>query len=501
MVKLKYLFMGIFALILGGCGGEDSGAPSQSNEVVITELQVTPQNSYIPVGLELQLVAQALMSNGKVFDVTANPAVTWRSSAPDTVLVDNKGLVKGVSVGNAIITASGTNDRGQYFEATTSIEVTDAVVVGLQVTPPIDDIAMGLTKEYEATAIFSDNSTLDVTKFTELTWSSSNESIATISNDPDTKGLATGITPGVVTITASGSANGKSFSASAELTINNKVITGLRVEPDAGLIPVGLDYKFTAFAIFSDGSTVDVTKQPALTWSIDNTEVATIDASKGKKGVAKGLNVGTAMVKASAIVKGVEFSDTATLTVTDAVVTRLEIAPSSASVTVGLDVSLAATAFLSDGTSRDVTYDAALSWHSLNTSIATVSSVTADKGVVRGVRAGNTIIRATGIYNGKFFSADAALTVNDAVVTRLDITPKIMSVAKGNQAHFKAIALLNNGQEINVTDHLTLSWSSNNPSVATITTGHRNGNGTVTGVNLGVVTVHAQSRIGGVNFD
>ncbi|MGL5008022.1 MAG: Ig-like domain-containing protein [Plesiomonas sp.] len=501
MAKLKYLLMSAFMLMLGGCGGEDNGAPSQPDLVVITELQVTPQNAHIPVGLELQLVAQALMSNGDVVEVTTHPAITWRSSDSGIASVDDKGLVKGVNIGNTTITASGHNDRGQYFEATTAINVTDATVVGLQITPPVADIAAGLTQDFVATAIFSDNSTLDVTHFAELTWSSSNESIATISNDLESKGIATGITPGVVSITASGRANGKPFSATAQLTVSNKVITGLRISPDLGSTPVGIDYKFSAFAIFSDGSMFDVTTQPALTWRSDNTAIATIDASKGKQGIATGVSVGTATMSASAVLQGQTFSDTATLTVTNAVVTRLAVTPNIASVPARLTVFFTATAFFSDGTSKDVTNNAALSWHSLNTAVATVNSIPGSKGVATAVRAGEAIITASGTYHGKLFSADATLTVTNAVVTRLDITPLKASVAKGNSLPFTVIATLNNGQQTNVTNHLALSFSSSNPNIATITTGHRNKNGIATGVTEGTVTIRAQGWDGLARFE
>ncbi|MGL6117777.1 hypothetical protein, partial [Plesiomonas sp.] len=63
MVNFKYLFIGAIALILGGCGGEDRGAPLQSDAVVITALQITPKTGRIPVGLEMQLAAFAQMSN------------------------------------------------------------------------------------------------------------------------------------------------------------------------------------------------------------------------------------------------------------------------------------------------------------------------------------------------------------------------------------------------------------------------------------------------------
>ena len=51
-----------------------------------------------------------------------------------------------------------------------------------------------------ATGTYSDNSTQDLTN--TVSWSSSNSAIATVSNSSGSQGLATGIAPGTVTITA-----------------------------------------------------------------------------------------------------------------------------------------------------------------------------------------------------------------------------------------------------------------------------------------------------------
>ncbi|MGL5101931.1 MAG: Ig-like domain-containing protein [Plesiomonas sp.] len=501
MVNFKYLFIGAIALILGGCGGEDRGAPLQSDAVVITALQITPKTGRIPVGLEMQLAAFAQMSNDQVIDVTTNPTVTWRSSDAQVMTVDNKGLVTAINVGHAIITASGTNEHNQYFEATASIEVTDAVVTGLQVTPPTIDIAAGLTTNYIATAILSDNSTLDVTRLTGLTWTSSDETIAIISNASGIKGQAKGIAPGIVTIMASGSVNGNVFSATAKLTINNKVITGLRIDPKSGETPVGLDYAFTASAIFSDGSTRDVTKESALTWSSEDIEVATVGSSDDRQGVATGVRTGTAVIRASGIVQGETFTDTATLTVTDAVVTRLAVTPTPVSLTEGLSTSLTATAFMSDGTTKDVTDHGLLSWYSLDTSIATVSNAADSKGSVTAISVGEVIIRASGMVNNQSFNADAILTVNNAVIIGLEITPESGSVAHGNNFQFTAKAILNNGQQVDLTDEPTLSWSSDNPNIASIITGQLTLNGIAAGVNPGTVAIRAHVLVGNIPFD
>jgi len=66
---------------------------------------------------------------------------------------------------------------------------------------PVDVvIAQNATVQYDAIGFFSDGTTRDIT--TEVTWSSSDTTIATISNAIGTQGLAVGIQDGVTTISA-----------------------------------------------------------------------------------------------------------------------------------------------------------------------------------------------------------------------------------------------------------------------------------------------------------
>jgi hypothetical protein len=69
------------------------------------------------------------------------------------------------------------------------------------VTPANKYVGYHTTLQYTATGHFSDNTTQDITK--SVTWSSSDTSVATISNQLGSKGLATtdGVT-GTTVITA-----------------------------------------------------------------------------------------------------------------------------------------------------------------------------------------------------------------------------------------------------------------------------------------------------------
>jgi TolB protein len=63
------------------------------------------------------------------------------------------------------------------------------VLKSIAVTPANASIRQDGTQQYTATGTYSDGSTADLT--TEVTWSSSNEGVATVSNTPGSQGLAT----------------------------------------------------------------------------------------------------------------------------------------------------------------------------------------------------------------------------------------------------------------------------------------------------------------------
>lgn len=216
--------MGAMALFLGGCGSEHSNVSFHSDHdhrSSVIELRVTPTSNRIPAGLEQQLVARAHMSDGTIANVTAHPKVIWDSSDIRIAKVDNEGRVTGIQIGRATIKASGTNPCGQHFEATTRVEVTGATITGLRVTPAAPSIPTGFTQEFMATALLSDGTALVVTDFSGLTWRSSDDDVATVSNQQGIKGHVTGLTMGKAEIIASLSLNRQTFSDTAKPAVRD----------------------------------------------------------------------------------------------------------------------------------------------------------------------------------------------------------------------------------------------------------------------------------------
>jgi uncharacterized protein YjdB len=172
-------------------------------------IAVTPTSGSLAVGTTLQLTADIRDAAGNPLSLTA----TWSSSAPGVATVSSTGLVTGVALGTATITA-----KVQALSATASITVVppvSAITVDLGGNEPLE---VGLTRQALATAIDGAGQPIQVT----FTWSSSDAGIASV----DQTGLVTGVGKGTATITAavgteSGSASIKVVGGETTIFGNN----------------------------------------------------------------------------------------------------------------------------------------------------------------------------------------------------------------------------------------------------------------------------------------
>ncbi|VFB09619.1 intimin/invasin family protein [Aeromonas salmonicida] len=471
-------------------------------DAVVSSLQITPYVNVLPVGLSVQLKSEAIMSDGQVLDVTDNDTVSWRSSNPAIATIINsgedKGMVTGVSAGTVTITASG-EANGQTFSRTADVTITDAVVSSLQITPYVNVLPVGLSVQLKSEAIMSDGQVLDVTDNDTVSWRSSNPAIATIINSGEDKGMVTGVSAGSVTITASGEANGQTFSRTADVTITDAVVSSLQITPYVNVLPVGLSVQLKSEAIMSDGQVMDVTDNDTVSWRSSSPAIATIISSGEDKGMVTGVSTGTVTITASGEANGQTFSGTADVTITDAVVSSLQITPYVNVLPVGLSVQLKSEAIMSDGQVLDVTDNDTVSWRSSSPAIATIISSGEDKGMVTGVSTGTVTITASGEANGQTFSGTADVTITDAVVSSLQITPYVNILPVGLSVQLKSEAIMSDGQVLDVTDNDTVSWRSSNPAIATIINSGED-KGMVTGVSAGSVTITASGEANGQTF-
>ncbi len=134
----------------------------------------------------------------------------------------------------------------------------------------------------------------------------------------------------------------------------------------------------------------------------------------------------------------------------------IAVTPATASVPIGGTQQFTATATFSDGSTKNVTTSS--TWSSATTGVATVVPTT---GVATGVAPGASVITAT--YGGK--TGTATLTVTNAAVVSIAVTPLAASVAINGVQQFTALATYSDGTT-NVDVTATSTWNSATPAVA-----------------------------------
>ncbi|MEL0027812.1 MAG: Ig-like domain-containing protein, partial [Perlucidibaca sp.] len=458
------------------------GAKSGTTELTVTPaelvtISVAPAAAKLAKGYQLQFQATGTFSDGSKADVTS--VVTWTSNASSTASVSNaagsQGLVKGLAAGSATITAV---DPATFLQGSQSMQVTDATLTSIDVTAgnpasATPSLAKGKTLQFSALGHFSDATTLDLSQ--QVTWSSDDLTIATISNADDSNGLATALKEGAVAITAT-VADGTA--GSATLTVTSAVLTKIEVAPASASLVKGLSQPYQATGTYSDNTTADITTQ--VTWSSDDAAIASVSNAAGSEGVVKGTGVGGTSI--SAVLDGV--TGAADVTVTAAELTEVQVSTSNASVAVGDKPQFVATGLYTDGSTQDLT-DSVV-WSSSDLTVADVSNASGSEGLVTALKAGSTDITAS--FASK--SGKATLTVTAAEVRSLEITPANPSMPKGTTLKLKATAVYSDGSRVVVTD--TVTWSSADNAKATVSNDSGN-KGLVAANGLGEVVISASN--------
>lgn len=425
---------------------------------------------------------------GQQFTWDVTPWVTWTSSDPTVATIQSwdwwqstPGLATGVAPGQTIITAV-------WFDlsATASLTVIGSPVpTSLTVSPSTASVAAGQTIPFVATLNFSDNSHQPVTG--SASWSSSNSAVATVgTSGSGTPGLATGVTQGTVTITATYSIDGLNFSSGANLTVLAPVPVSLMLSPGQAAIPNGEKQQFVATLTYSDYSQQNVTT--AATWNSSDSLVAIVGTGggPGSPGMASALAQGTTTITAAYRAGGTDFTATGLLKVTPPIPVDLSVSPANATIAAGKTEQFAVVVTYSDNTQQDQTGGAV--WSSQNTAVATVGSVgSGTPGLALGVAQGSTVVMAN--YQG--LNAQASLTVTPPPIpTSLTLTPRNSTISVGGSQQFTAILTYSDNTQADVTTSAV--WNSSNTAVATV--GSAGGLGTpglVVGITSGSAGISA----------
>ena len=166
-------------------------------------------------------------------------------------------------------------------------------ISSIYITPSAATIAVNGTQQLLATGTYSDGSKSQLSGST-VGWSSSDDTIATITNG----GLVKGVATGAATMTAS--AEGVSGTANVTVTVQNLtsiIITATQgsSNPPSTVTISGVPATLQFYAYANGLVTQDITN--AVTWSSSNTNVATIST-----GLTSGSGLATSVATGSTVI-------------------------------------------------------------------------------------------------------------------------------------------------------------------------------------------------------
>ncbi|MGB0895458.1 MAG: beta strand repeat-containing protein [Parashewanella sp.] len=419
---------------------------------VLTAIQITPASSNVIEGLTQQFTAMGTYSDSSTRNLTS--AVSWNSSDTKLATITSTGLASGISDGQVTVTAR----VGDITSNTATLNIVVAQLTSIQVTPATVSVAKGVTQQYQAMGRYDNNTTVDLTS--RVNWHSSNTSNATITS----AGLASSVAVGTSVITAT--LDGQT-SNSANLTITAAELTAIQITPATRSLAKGNTQSYTAIGTYTDNSTRTITNM--VNWSSSNTANATVTSA----GLATAENVGQANIRANS---GTIESNQATMTITAAELTSIQITAPTLSVPRGNNAQFTATGTYTDNTTANLT--STVSWSSTDTNRVTITPA----GLANGANVGQVTISAS--MNGQT-SNQATFTVTAAELTQIEITPTgAQSVPNGRNQQFTATGTYTDNSTMDIST--TVNWTSSATNIATVSNA-----GLVTGASEGTANISA----------
>ncbi len=249
-----------------------SGSATLSVAQQVSTVEVTPATGIVLPGTTLQLTAEGQDANGHA---VAGSEFVWASSDTTVAVVDGTGLVSGIALGSAEVsaTSSGVTGRAQ-------LEVVEPAPTTLAVSP--DTVAFDALGDTLRLAAEVRDQAGRPMPGEAVMWAASDTLVATV----DATGLVTAVGNGTATVTAtSGELAGD---AAVEVM---QVARRVTLTPSADTLILGDSLRLAAEALDANGHPVD---DAAFTWSSSDAAIATVDTL----GVVRGVGEGTVEITA-----------------------------------------------------------------------------------------------------------------------------------------------------------------------------------------------------------
>lgn len=421
----------------------------KDSTVPVTSVSLNKASDTLGVGGTTQLVATVNPSNASY------NSIVWTTTNSSVATVDSSGYVTAVSAGTATIKATVSGKSASCVITVTNNTVS---VTGVSVNPSTATIGSN-GGEITLTATISPSNATNK----NVTWSSSNTSVATV----NANGVVTGVNPGSATITCTTSDGG--YTGTCAVTVQPIAVTGITLDKHTvSNVGTGDNISFTATVSPANASNTNINITPTggtCTNLAQNGNVWTFNFKVTQSS-------GTANVSVKTI--DGNYTDSCSISIVNVIpVTGISLNKSDLSLSNGSTYQLQATVSPSNATNKTV------NWSSDNPSVATVNS----SGLITAVGNGSAKITATTSSGGYTASCDVSVItpVTGITLSTTSTTIKYSSVSNITKTITATVSPSNASNK-------RVTWSSSNTDIVSVTQG-----GVIHGEALGTATITCTS--------
>ncbi len=345
----------------------------------------------------------------------------WTSSDEGVVSVDNEGNIYARSLGSATVSAKTCNNivstiQVSVYNHVTKIELPASLRIDINSSIHLEPV------------LFPQNQT-----YSQITYSSSNNDIATV----DADGAITGHQDGKCVITATATDGG--YTASCEVTVVQPVEI-ITLSSKVSSVKVGEKVELSATVYPSNATN----KQ--IKWSSSDSNIAKVN----ENGLVDGIKGGEVIITATSV-ENPEIKDECTVTVIQPA-TGISLNKTALELVEDDTEKLEATLAPEDATNKSV------NWTSSDISVAMVSS----DGTVYAIKPGQATIMVTSVDGGFVALCKVTVKAKTILAESLNITSLSSDLTIGETVQLTATVLPENATSKGV------RWTSTNSEVATV---------------------------------
>lgn len=437
-----------------------------SEDIPTSEISVTKDNDaqikvvVLATGITVDKTATTIVKGATdkltatLVPADANGTITWSTSDSSVATVSSDGTVTAVKNGTATVTA-----KCGDLSAQTKVTVINPLTCAVTVDAPLKEIVpekaiIDMVKKQTANIAYS-VVPADTTDSKDVTYTSSDETVATVNSD----GKVTAKKAGQATVTITG-ANG--IKATVTVNVSEIPVNEVVLSAQDEIIEAGAKKAITA-TLKPENNTDD---NQGVTWTTSDEKIAKVivDNEDSHKATIEGVAAGSAVITATAA-NGTKAECTVKVPKHITSVTLPETVELTRGTSTTLNVTIAP---------ADTDDDTTVTWKSSDSDVVKVDEKT---GMVYAVKAGKADVTATtkAVDNAtaKPFTATTTVTVKENNMTdeigkklAFDEFDDLLIGQKDNANNYLNLSELIEAN--NITDDINVEFASSDKAVATI---------------------------------